>query len=366
MVGHPSAGDLVQVAATQILQVAGMAAYHTSVIIGTKEYYFDTDGIASAPALWSHFSGADDDLNAESNTEVFAVGYTHLSGSAFCQGLEGFFPGGSYDVLLKNCNAFTDAACYFLTRQRLHGKYSRLERLFAGTRPLSTKLLAAMMRGVTGGDVDPSGLPQDYLPNPLAENFSVEDVVARCNSLDAASRAGRFSQQPGASGGFISAAAAARGVKASRGNPGREPVQHACIPCTPVCDPLACLMSGSVNGVASIAPMPIVVGDDSPKGRSPDGASEAVILFEALPMFPSTPSPLAGGHHGASAFGASAFGASSLSPFPEGVGVEWRVPSPVRTGRVQGTPGGLGMPTPHQEASSTSKGLGTGRRIVFL
>lgn len=182
--------DTVQVAATEILQVARMPAYHTSIILGGREYFFDADGIASAPALWSHLAGFEHIAEHELSTEVFTVGYSAIGGSALVLGLESFFLSGTYDVLLKNCNAFTDAAVYFLTRKRLSAKFSRLERLLAGTRPVSTKLLSALL-SATQDDPDALGIPQEYDPNPLAENFTVEDVVARCDALDAASYQGQ-------------------------------------------------------------------------------------------------------------------------------------------------------------------------------
>jgi len=269
-------GDEVQVAATQILQVAGIAAYHTSVILGTKEYYFDADGIASAPALWSHFVGNDGDVEQEICTEVFTVGRSPLSGAALVQGLEVFFYGGSYDVLLKNCNAFTDAALYFLTRRRLDPRFSRLERLIGGTRPLSTKLLAAVLRSVIpGGDAEGLALPQDYMPNPLAENFSVEDVIARCDALDAASA---YSQRRLLNRG---------GRMAARGAAGYSSCGSA--PCLAFCDPLGgCLGPSHVVDINHMAVGTPRNGSSVRRREFVDEAAESVI-FEAHPVF-NTPS----------------------------------------------------------------------------
>jgi len=184
-----SGAGSVQVAATEILRVAGVAAYHTSVILGEKEYYFDSQGIISAPALWSHLLGQSK-RPREFKTEVINVGSSAHTGLALAHGLLPFFEKGSYDVLHKNCNVFSDAALYFLTRKRLDGRFSRLERLLVATEPLSTELLNRLLMaeppkesssGASAGRL----WPGPYMVNPLAQNFTVDDVIAACDAMSA-------------------------------------------------------------------------------------------------------------------------------------------------------------------------------------
>mmetsp|Transcript_137 Transcript_137/g.367 ORF Transcript_137/g.367 Transcript_137/m.367 type:complete len:392 (-) Transcript_137:46-1221(-) len=185
-VGAPAEGegDLVQVAATEILRVAGIAAYHTSIIVGNEEYYFDAEGIATAPALWSHVADSTADGPDMTCTEVVEVARTHTGGPGLIDALHEFFPEESYDILLKNCNAFTDAALYFLTGKRLDRRFTRLERFLAGTRPASTGIISAALRisGFTA-DLGSGQGSQYYIPNPSAEGFCIEDLVRRLDKL---------------------------------------------------------------------------------------------------------------------------------------------------------------------------------------
>jgi len=164
----------VQVAATPILQIAGAAAYHCSVVLGKHEYYFDAQGIMCAPALWSHSNLCVG--RAACEPEVIEVGRTTTDLQTLRRALSPFFKAGSYDVLLKNCNTFVDAAIFFLTRSRLEGRFTRLERLVASTRPLSTKLLAAIAGLASRGE---GPAPAQYEPNPRAVNFCLEATLGQ-------------------------------------------------------------------------------------------------------------------------------------------------------------------------------------------
>jgi len=179
----------VQVVATPILEVAGVKAYHTSIVIGRTEYFFDADGIITAPALWSH-TGIDGKAPSKSEepagtalTEVIDVGVTPVSPEAFMRSMSPFFLAGTYDIILKNCNTFSDAALYFLTRTRIQSRFSRLERLIATARPFSTRLLSAALQAI---QQDQQQSPAGYTMNPLAEHFNIEDVIMACDSADIA------------------------------------------------------------------------------------------------------------------------------------------------------------------------------------
>lgn len=168
----------MKVAATPILNIAGACAYHTSLVMGVHEYYFDTDGIVCVPALWSHQHMSTSGEN--STTELVPVGRSALDGQELRRALARYFKAGSYDVLMKNCNSFTEVAVYFLTRTRLEGRFSRVERLMVNTRPFSTQLLVLFARLAIAatGQGSTSEAPQEYKPNPEADGFSVANTIA--------------------------------------------------------------------------------------------------------------------------------------------------------------------------------------------
>eukprot|EP00418_Pyrodinium_bahamense_P043833 CAMPEP_0179191424 /NCGR_PEP_ID=MMETSP0796-20121207/95081_1 /TAXON_ID=73915 /ORGANISM="Pyrodinium bahamense, Strain pbaha01" /LENGTH=239 /DNA_ID=CAMNT_0020895651 /DNA_START=45 /DNA_END=764 /DNA_ORIENTATION=- len=175
----------VQLAATEILRVAGMSGYHTSVIVDDREYFFDYLGIMVAPPLWSHIAGQMK-RPSEIFTEVIPIGRSVSSGKALVQALCPHFEKGSYDIFCKNCNTFTDTALYFLTRSRLCGRYNRIERLVTATDPISTRLINRLFRnpGEAGGP-----WTDFYVPNPEAAGFSVDEVLASFDESDSESSA---------------------------------------------------------------------------------------------------------------------------------------------------------------------------------
>mmetsp|Transcript_79826 Transcript_79826/g.252333 ORF Transcript_79826/g.252333 Transcript_79826/m.252333 type:complete len:305 (+) Transcript_79826:97-1011(+) len=167
----------VQVAATVVLRIAGVVAYHTSIIVGDREYFFDNRGIESAPPFWSH-AVSSSAAAAGLDVEVCNYGKSALTGAALLKGLAPFFEDGTYDVVLKNCNAFTDAALYLLTRKRLESRFTRMERALAATTPISTGVINTVMRASTSsvGSNSRTRSQQrlEYVSNPLAKDFSVE------------------------------------------------------------------------------------------------------------------------------------------------------------------------------------------------
>lgn len=167
----------VRLAATEILNVAGMSGYHTSVILDDREYFFDSLGIMAAPPLASHLAGQELQVCA-GRTTVVDIGRSACSGNALVQALHPHFERGSYDIFFKNCNTFSDVALYFLTRQRLTGCYNRIERMITATSPVSTGLLNRLFRAFLESK---TGLPCEddvYITNPEAEDFSADDLIA--------------------------------------------------------------------------------------------------------------------------------------------------------------------------------------------
>jgi hypothetical protein len=176
-----NAGEAFAVVST-IFSVGAVAAYHSSVILGDREYFFDGGGIQTAPLCQSHMIVQGVLLDPQLETQSF--GNVMLTGDALKKGLGMFFRPGTYDIIFKNCNAFTDAAMYFLCRQRLRAKYSRLERLLMATQPASLSMLNGMIkRGQVQAEAEGAQV-WAYEVNPLAQGFSVDEVVAACDLLD--------------------------------------------------------------------------------------------------------------------------------------------------------------------------------------
>jgi len=177
-----NAGEAFAVVST-IFSVGAVAAYHSSIILENQEYFFDGGGITTAPICQSHMIVQGVLLDPHLETQSF--GNVMLTGDALKKCLGPLFRPGTYDVIFKNCNAFTDAAMYFLCRQRLRAKYSRLERLLMATKPASLNLLNGMIKRGKGSKQDTENAQVwAYEANPLAQGFSVDEVVAACDLLD--------------------------------------------------------------------------------------------------------------------------------------------------------------------------------------
>jgi len=197
----------VRLACSEIFQIAGMSAYHTSVVIGEVELYFHQSGIEFTEPYASHMH----DPGGYPDIDVQSFGRGKTSGSVLLMQLGPLFEAGTYDIIYKNCNAFTDVALYFLTRKRLDSKYSRLERFVRATTPVSTGVLNGLVRAVGA-----TGVPEEYMDgeefepwmyrsNPRAQNFVVEDAIAACNAMD-----GDHGRTAEASSAYTNAAAGLR------------------------------------------------------------------------------------------------------------------------------------------------------------
>lgn len=176
----------VKLAASEILSVAGQNGYHTSVIVDDKEYFFDSVGIMVAPPMWSHTVGRQnlpEDVEPPT-TEVIELEPSHSSGKAMVEALRPYFQKGTYDIFYKNCNSFTDAALYFLTKHRLMGKYNRIERMITATNPVSTSMLNMFFRAYVENVTGNSCSVDIYVPNPRAEGFTIDEVISVLDEND--------------------------------------------------------------------------------------------------------------------------------------------------------------------------------------
>merc|ERR1719421_1248126 len=141
--------------------VAGLKGYHSSIVLDSREWFFSTCGIVSNSYRTEYGDTPASHLN-KINTEVILYGYTTHSEKTMLKTLEKFFQAGTYDLVHKNCNAFTDCALAYLVSQRLNPKYSRLEELANA----HGDWLDVLSKG-------------KYKANPEAVGFSVESVIMK-------------------------------------------------------------------------------------------------------------------------------------------------------------------------------------------
>lgn len=129
-------------------------AYHTSVLVDGMEFSFNTtDGIIVCDGPLSHKLWQPDG-------QLHDLGRSAHSGKDMVAALEHKFQPGTYDLLRKNCNHFSDCALFFLLGRRLSAEYCSLERLGAA--------IPAVVETLSGGR---------YTPNPLAADFGLEALI---------------------------------------------------------------------------------------------------------------------------------------------------------------------------------------------
>merc|ERR550537_1634853 len=150
-------GVPVVLAVSELGGVPGCKAYHTSVVIDGEEFFFDGNGIETTRNLGSH-------APMQGEPKLFPMGLTKQWASSIKGRLAQHFQPGSYDLLRKNCNSFSDACLYFLLGKRLDTGYPQVEQLGAK--------FPQLVQNVSGGE---------YSPNPKADGFNLEKV---CEEVD--------------------------------------------------------------------------------------------------------------------------------------------------------------------------------------
>lgn len=163
----------VQLAATELFSLPGLAtAFHTSVLVNDEEFFFSDSGICSDRALTSHQGSPTEPL--------MDLGYSSRTGYQLLRVLQPHFPEGSYDLVRKNCNSFSDCAVHYLLGRRLDRRFSALERL--GMRA-GTEMVEKVLKGM-------------YLPNEAADGFSVSGVISAVEKLGDADVAEELGSKP--------------------------------------------------------------------------------------------------------------------------------------------------------------------------
>lgn len=145
----------IELVCSALAGLRGAAGYHTSVLIDGEEYYFSPAGIRVCPRLMSH--------GRLPSMKVTFIGKSPLTGTDLLRCLSAYFQPGTYDLLKKNCNNFTDCALLLLTGERLQETFRAME-MFG----LVIEQTVGLMQAVSGGR---------YLPNKQAESYDHEAVI---------------------------------------------------------------------------------------------------------------------------------------------------------------------------------------------
>merc|ERR1719469_816826 len=93
-------------------------AYHTAVVVDDMEYAFTCSGLIEF-------------VHSGDKKTVKDLGVTTICGDAMLKTLGPHFMPGTYDLLRKNCNSFSDCALFLLLGKRLDQKYTQLEQIGA-------------------------------------------------------------------------------------------------------------------------------------------------------------------------------------------------------------------------------------------
>mmetsp|Transcript_101009 Transcript_101009/g.290652 ORF Transcript_101009/g.290652 Transcript_101009/m.290652 type:complete len:213 (-) Transcript_101009:51-689(-) len=139
-------------------RMANIQPYHTSILIDGVEYAFSGCGLGKTASIQSHRIA----MRNEQETVVIDMGIHAVDADVFYKKLAPHFRRGTYDVLRKNCNTFTDCALYYLTGRRLAKKYRLAETIGRNASPFASLI------GVSGGE---------YEANPAADDFDVNAVI---------------------------------------------------------------------------------------------------------------------------------------------------------------------------------------------
>jgi len=153
----------VQLVATPVgPRLPNLQGYHTSLLINSVEYSFSGRGVSKAEGPMSHgsFRGSAWD------TTYVDYGWQLVDIPIFEAAMKRHFAPGTYDLLRKNCNSFSDTALQFLTGSRLDPKFRRLEALGRQADMNMSLVQAATVGG--------------YAPNPRASGFDSCHVARAC------------------------------------------------------------------------------------------------------------------------------------------------------------------------------------------
>jgi hypothetical protein len=114
---------LVKLVISEIgIKVPGVGTgFHTSVMMDDCEFAFSIDGICPGRGIPSH-------QQAPEPPAFFDYGYTDKTPAEMLRTLAPHFLPGTYDLLRKNCNSFSDCCLYYLVGERMDPSNRKLEK----------------------------------------------------------------------------------------------------------------------------------------------------------------------------------------------------------------------------------------------
>jgi len=155
----PAPTHKVQLITSELFSIPFATAYHTSIMIDGKELSFSDSGLYRCQGPLSH------NCDHYSNKKVIDMGLSPETEPRTFEILRKWFQRGTYDLLKKNCNSFSDLALYFLLQQRLSLRYRVLERCGA--------TMPGMIQKVTA---------DGYQQNDRAADFDKEAILAELDN----------------------------------------------------------------------------------------------------------------------------------------------------------------------------------------
>eukprot|EP00928_Gymnodinium_smaydae_P043158 TRINITY_DN28978_c0_g1_i1.p1 TRINITY_DN28978_c0_g1~~TRINITY_DN28978_c0_g1_i1.p1 ORF type:complete len:356 (-),score=64.37 TRINITY_DN28978_c0_g1_i1:112-1179(-) len=156
----------VQLVVSTAAEVQRYVACHTSIMINGQEFTFDNSGIKNSLGPQSHQTFA-------RNPRMIDMGTTTRTGQDLVEALRPYFQVGTFDMLRKSSNSFSDCALVYLVGQRLGNEFQMLEQLGGSC----LELVRAAARGGS------------YVPSLGAAGFDVERVVVELREAQVASEA---------------------------------------------------------------------------------------------------------------------------------------------------------------------------------
>jgi len=140
-------------------------AYHSSVLLGDLELSFSMLGITILQGPQSH-----EHLPRSEESETRDMGKVRCVDAVSLRSkLLPHFRHNTYDLLRKNCNSFSDVCLFALVGARLDRDYRHLEQA-----SLIMENSFGLIQRLTRGK---------YIPNPDAEAFMVEEVLAKLDGM---------------------------------------------------------------------------------------------------------------------------------------------------------------------------------------
>lgn len=170
-------GSRIQLAVSALGGLPGAQVYHSSVLVDGLEFSFGAmPGLVTASGALSHEP-------VGGKPEIFDLGFSRRSPRQLAFALGPYFKRGTYDLLRKNCNTFSDCAIFYLLGQRLDAKYRTLDQI-----------------GANFPGVVQMGSFGFYRPNRAADGFDADVLMQSFSKNAAGAQTGRGAKDDAAPG----------------------------------------------------------------------------------------------------------------------------------------------------------------------